>query len=338
MKKAFLFGASKLGESAFLLLKDTYDIIGFIDNDERKWAKQLSGLQIYSPDIIKEKDIEVIITSSYTNEIINQLDEMNFYNYSIFKFQVSKSSLANSNLYKNDLQTVSLGRLLSEIKTDLIINDLSFLAGGSSIMDYFFLKAIIQQCNLRTYLEIGTWTGESVSAVAEIAERCYSISLSDEDESLINGFKSYAHKMNFSRYFSKEKQNIVHFYGDSKNFDFTKIKEKIDLVFIDGDHSFEGIKKDSGNIFDLVGYEDSIVVWHDFKTVRNEIVSTTFNAIKAVVPEGYLKNIFAVQGNYCGIYIPEKYQQFFHFHENPSELYSYKINMIPKHNYLNSYK
>lgn len=334
MKKVLLFGASKLGESALNILKSTNNIIGFIDNDKNKWGKEFNSLPVYAPSFIIENDVEIIITSSYSNQIVEQLQNINFWEFSIFKYQLQKPDLVNSSVIKNHLPSIATGKLLQDVDEELTINDLTFLSGGSSIMDYFFLKVIMQKCEFSTYLEIGTWTGESIAAVAEVAEQCYSVSLPDNDQALIATFEKYCNKDNFSRYFSNSKENVTHYYDSSLTFDYKQIKDKIDLVFIDGDHSYDAIKQDTENIFNLVGFEESIVVWHDFKTIRNELVQTTYEAIKAVLPEKYMKNLFTVNTNICGIYIPSKLQNHFSIEEESKSLYSYKVSLTPKMNSL----
>ncbi|MGE7110287.1 class I SAM-dependent methyltransferase [Lysinibacillus sp. NPDC047702] len=155
---------------------------------------------------------------------------------------------------------------------------------------------------------MGTWTGESIAAVVELAGKCYSISLPDDNQAQITTFENYCNKANFSRYFSNDKDNIVHFYGNYSEFDYSQLKDKSDLVFIDGDHSYDAIKQDTKNIFELVGYENSIIVWHDLKTIRNQVVQTIYEAIHSVFPQEYAKNLFAVHSNICGVYIPENYR------------------------------
>ncbi|WP_313892569.1 class I SAM-dependent methyltransferase [Psychrobacillus sp.] len=334
MKDTVLFGASKFGESALKILQESKKIIGFIDNDENKWNTIFNGLPVYGPTFIKEHDIEVIITSTYANEIVNQLQELNFFDFSTYSIQLQKSNLINSKFVNHSLPIISIGKLLQDIGRDVSINDLTFLSGGSSVMDYFFLKAVMQRCNFRTYLEIGTWTGESIAAVAEIADKCYSISLPDDNEALFTTFKSYCNKANFSRYFSNNKDNIVHFYGDSLEFDYSQIKDEINLVFIDGDHSYDAIKQDTKNIFELVGYENSIIVWHDFKTIRNQVIQTTYEAIRAVLPQEYVKNLFVVHSSICGVYIPEKLQSKFTLESDSESLYSFEVSVKPKQNKL----
>jgi hypothetical protein len=335
-EKVILFGASQLGRSAYYSLESKYQIIGYVDNDKLKWGKEFEALPVYSPDSLSQLlDVQVIITSFYVKEISEQLKIMGIKNYWIYKSVVENSNLKNSSLSIDKLPKVNLGRFIESLNKELTIQNLSFLSGGSSMLDYFFLKALMLNLNLKVYLEIGTWTGESIAAVSEIAEHCYSVSLPDDDEGLINVFSSYCNKNNFSRFFSKYINNITHFETDSATFNYNEnINNKVDLVFIDGNHSYEGIYKDTSNIFEFTGYEDTIVVWHDFRTGRNEIVETTVEAILEALPKKYHSNLYSVDNNYCGIYIPEKYKASFSFDEDPNSLTSYEVKIYPKINKL----
>lgn len=88
-------------------------------------------------------------------------------------------------------------------------------------------------------------------------------------------FYKYSNKNNFSRYFFYPKSNVVHSVEDSKDFNYEKLGLIPDLVIIDGDHSYQGVLNDTQNIFNLVGYEDYVVIWHDYKSFRNEIIIST---------------------------------------------------------------
>ncbi|MNI45479.1 hypothetical protein D3C73_999050 [compost metagenome] len=184
----------------------------------------------------------------------------------------------------------------------------------------------------KTFLEIGTWTGESVASMAEVVDHCFSISLPDDHPDLSAVFDRYCDKENFSRFFSSKYNNITNFQEDSLRFDYNKIISDIDLVFIDGDHSYQAIKKDTENIFKKCGYENTIVIWHDFKTLRNELVQTTYQAVSENLPQNYQENLFAVQGTYCGIYIPEQYMHLFHIGEDRDSIYSYEVSIRAKIN------
>ncbi|MCY6959563.1 TDP-N-acetylfucosamine:lipid II N-acetylfucosaminyltransferase [Clostridium brassicae] len=89
-EKIIFFGASKMGEAAYVLLKDNYDIVCFCDNDKNKWGKNFCGVEIISPESLKKdelKNIQVIITSMYYKEIGKQLEMMEIQNYQVFDFK-----------------------------------------------------------------------------------------------------------------------------------------------------------------------------------------------------------------------------------------------------------
>lgn len=83
---AVLFGASKLGKIAFVALKDEYNICFFCDNDSSKWNKEFLGKKVISPkELITLNNYEVIITSSYYNEISEQLLQLGINRFKIFE-------------------------------------------------------------------------------------------------------------------------------------------------------------------------------------------------------------------------------------------------------------
>lgn len=52
-------------------------------------------------------------------------------------------------------------------------------------------------------------------------------------------------------------------YGDSASFDFRPYEKGVDLVFIDGNHSYENVKLDSENAFRMLR-PGGIIVWDDY--------------------------------------------------------------------------
>lgn len=337
-----LFGASNLGKAAYTLLKNNYNIVCFCDNDSEKWGKSVEGIEVIPPSRLRGMDnVDIVIASTYYEEISKQLNSIGINNFKVFKFLLQDCLIKGpkakiKELREYNIRFLDLGAFLSSIHTDIKIEDMTFLAGGSGLLDYIFLKAVMIKLGLKTYLEIGTWMGESIAAVSEVADKCYSISMPDDDKEIADYFKDILNKSNFSRYFSRGRENIVHFCGDSKAFDFSSIKDKVDLVFIDGDHSYEGVRKDTENIFNFIDKESSIVVWHDFKDIRNKYIEPTVRAIFDVLPESLHKDIFAVDANYCGVYIPERYKAFFKSADNPDILYSYEVAAKVKLNELST--
>lgn len=115
MEKVIIFGASNLGNIAYNVLKDKYDICFFSDNGKNKWDKEFCGLKIIKPtDLLKYADYKIIIASMYYSEISVQLKNMNLKkiyvfsycdaNDKTFKKRYSIDKIADINMYK-DIET-----------------------------------------------------------------------------------------------------------------------------------------------------------------------------------------------------------------------------------------
>ena len=67
MMKAILFGASGGGQRLYEEISSKYEILAFVDNDERKWGKTLKGIPILEPSKCACEDFQydrLIITSA----------------------------------------------------------------------------------------------------------------------------------------------------------------------------------------------------------------------------------------------------------------------------------
>lgn len=328
-KDIILFGASKMGEIAYIMLKDKYNIIYYCDNDKTKMDKYINGIKIISVSELMQinNKTKIIISSDYYREISKQLTEMGINNFEIFSLNINPYSESSSDCYSN-MKEVNLGRFLKSLGDEISFNNLTFISGGSGVLDYAFLKAIAIKFKITSYLEIGSYIGESMDAVSSVVSKCYSISLPDEELE-----EHFANKgmNNFSSYFMHRNRDIGQYKGDSKEFDYILIDKDIQLVFIDGDHSYTGVYKDTRNIFNFINTENTIVVWHDFKT-NGEYRLPVINAVFDALPEKYHDNIYSVDNNICGIYIPSKYIDSFEFNKDKDKLYSYEVKLKIKEN------
>ena len=93
-REIILFGASSTGVKALEEFKRARAVIrGFCDNDKKKHGTKFCGYLIYSPEEIKKmternKELLVMVTSTYDKEILKQLKEMGIYNAFIVKMGV----------------------------------------------------------------------------------------------------------------------------------------------------------------------------------------------------------------------------------------------------------
>ncbi len=62
-----------------------------------------------------------------------------------------------------------------------VLNTFAFLDGGSLPTDIVLLKLLAKRYTDCQYFEIGTWRGESVVNVADVASQCFTLNLSKKE-------------------------------------------------------------------------------------------------------------------------------------------------------------
>ena len=197
-------------------------------------------------------------------------------------------------------------------------------------MDYAFLLILAKKLNLKTYLEIGTYIGTSINIMSSICERCYGITA---PIGATYSMREWCRARNIPDYSSAltQKDNIRMFYANSREFDFSLINDDIDLFFIDGDHSYNGVFCDTINIF-KIKKESAIVVWHDFSQKDNG--DDVILAVKDAIGNEF-DNVYVTDNNICGIYLPEQLKNIFpktvrEFKDSQNqELYVYDVEIKP---------
>lgn len=128
-----------------------------------------------------------------------------------------------------------------------------------------FLMNFIQKYELKTICEIGTYKGGSLFCIAQAAPPDATI-LSIDIEYPVS--RRLAH-----RRFAKNGQRIVCIKGDTKDpATFNRAKralgrQKLDLLFIDGDHAFAGVVNDYARYGSLVK-KGGIIAFHDIQPVQ----------------------------------------------------------------------
>lgn len=182
------------------------------------------------------------------------------------------------------------------------LNTFAFLDGGSLPTDIALLKLLAKKFPACKYFEIGTWRGESVANVADVAAQCFTLNLSRK-EMLEKGMtEEYTDLHGF---FSRKRKNITHLEANSLTFDFAGLNQKFDLIFIDGDHHFETVKKDTENVFSHLVHDKSIVVWHDYAYHPEKVRPEVYAAIMEGTPKEKRKSLVHVANTMCAVYLPE---------------------------------
>ncbi|MBK9730860.1 MAG: class I SAM-dependent methyltransferase [Chitinophagaceae bacterium] len=210
----------------------------------------------------------------------------------------SKKMVAGKFNMTAGLREVDLLHLFPGFKTEVSV--FTNLYGASLPIDMAILKLLAQRFSNGDYLEFGTWRGESMANIAPFTRSAVSISLSNEDMGKLGWGKEF---QQMQRLFSGDLKNVKHIEANSMHFDFASLHQKFDLIFIDGDHSYEGVKSDTKNSFQLLKNENSIIVWHDYTSNYEHINWEVFAGILDGAPEEKRKNIYHISNSLCAIYL-----------------------------------
>jgi hypothetical protein len=205
----------------------------------------------------------------------------------------------------NGLPTIDLLDLLPGLNET--IKDYTYLDGTSHVTDIIVLKALARKFINCKYLEIGSFRGESLVNVAEVADECVSISLSNKEMKDL-GLEEY---INLQRFFSKDLENVLHIHHNSLTYDFSSLNKKFDIIFIDADHSYEAVKKDTKNAFKILKDESSIIIWHDYGRSFNLKNWNTIAAMIDGAPEDKQNKIYHISNTICSIFTNQKFNTSF---------------------------
>jgi hypothetical protein len=179
---------------------------------------------------------------------------------------------------------------------DETIDNYTYLDGTSRPIDIALIKALCKQPDSCSYLEIGSWRGESLSNAADVCAECCSISLSDTEMKA----KGFEKEIPFQRLFTAGRPNIHHFAQSSLTFKFDSLGKRFDVIFIDGDHSYDAVKSDTENAFRLLKDEASVIVWHDYGAELPEW--PVLAGILDGSPPEARAHIYSVTNTLCAIY------------------------------------
>lgn len=205
---------------------------------------------------------------------------------------------------KEKLDTIDIRSILPEFSET--IKNYTFLEGTSLDIDIALLKSLTRQFESCHYLELGSWRGESLSNVAEVAAQCVSISLADSDMQKLGFSPDF---ISFNRFFSKSLPNVTHIGHDTRTFDFKTLNQKFDLIFVDADHSYESVKLDTQSIFPLLRDENSIIVWHDYSYSTERVRPPVLAGIFDGLPNDEARSmVYHVSNTMCAIYRKKPFQ------------------------------
>ncbi|MEO1050659.1 MAG: class I SAM-dependent methyltransferase [Bacteroidota bacterium] len=200
----------------------------------------------------------------------------------------------------NQLPTIDLLELFPDLSEN--IDTYSFLNGTSLITDMILLKALARKFENCAYLEIGSWRGESLANVGDITNDLTSLTLSATEMREMGISEKF---ISVHGVFSNGIGSIKKIENNSHTYDFKQLDKKFDLIFVDGDHSYEGVVNDSKKVFPLRKDGNSIIVWHDYGFNTEDVRYSTLKGILDGIPIEKHRNLYHISNTMCAIYIED---------------------------------
>jgi hypothetical protein len=159
---------------------------------------------------------------------------------------------------------------LEELVPDLDqkVSPYTFMPGTASPLEMAVLRGLAGRFEPCHYLEIGTFRGESVANVAQVADRCVTVCL---PEATMADLGLSAEEIAVHGMFSRGLANVEHVAHDSRTLDFATLGGPFDLVFVDGDHAPETVRSDTVHVLAELRDERSVVLWHDYGFSPEEV-------------------------------------------------------------------
>ena len=214
---------------------------------------------------------------------------------------VKKKEVVDKYGLSQGLPVVDLETLFPDFEQQ--VSPYSYLSGMTLPIDLALLKALAQKYQVQSYFEIGTWRGESVANVASVVPQCTTFNLSKEEILALGGPQEYASLHGF---FSEKLPNVTQLWGNSQTFDFSEHYGRYDLVFVDGDHHPEAVKKDTETAFKLLRNEQAIIVWHDYGSDTETVRWSVLSGILDGTPAEKRGHLYHVANTMCAIYLPQE--------------------------------
>lgn len=316
MEQVIIYGAGKTGRLAYDFLSQMYEVYCFIDGKKpEKWGTEICGKKVYGPEILREhQNTPVVIASIYAHEILPEIRKYQLKKIYKYECRLTPCVLELETRLKEE-RTIDLGAFFRRHGDCLTCKALTFVNGGSGVLDYMFIKQVAEVLHCKEYLEIGTYIGESINILTDCCEKLYSITAPLDSEFSMSAFCKAYGLPDYSGRLAKDPK-IISYYADSKAFDFSQLSKEIDLFFVDGDHSYDGVYSDTKNIFSIKK-DDAVVIWHDVKYASGYFNPDVLYAVRDVLGDRF-QNFYITDRNMCGIYLPDKVKNQFPLLVNPN--------------------
>ena len=158
-------------------------------------------------------------------------------------------------------------------ETAVRLSRIADVAGNITPTELMVIAAFVKQRQPAVCFEIGTFDGrttENMAANQPDGGKCFTLDLPPNaaDQAalpLASGDKDYINKPVSGARISDQARSgrITQLYGDSATFDFAPYAGQVDLMFVDGAHSYEYVLADTDKAWKMVR-PGGLILWHDY--------------------------------------------------------------------------
>ncbi len=166
--------------------------------------------------------------------------------------------------------------------------------GNVSVLELAILAQLVRKFRPSVCFEIGTFDGRTALNFAANAPNdgvVYTLDLpraavSATELPLARGDAKYVDKETSGIRFvgTPYEKSIVQLYGDSATFDYAPYLGAVDLVFVDGAHSYEYVLRDTETALKLLREGRGLIVWHDYGSPFWKGVTAALNELRQKNP------------------------------------------------------
>lgn len=223
----------------------------------------------------------------------------------------------------NQLPSIPFNTISSDVVN---LESYTFLSGNSLLTDIALIVALVKEKPNASFLEIGSFRGETMVNVAKHAKECVALTLGKEEMKAMGLGQNFIDSQGL---FYKDLPNVKTIFHNSLTFDFSQFKDGFDVIFVDGDHSYGAVKKDTINAFKVLKDENSVIVWHDYGYNPEEVRYDVFAGIMEGTPPDKRKFLYHVANTMCAVYIPKHFDTYqTEFAQIPKTLFD--VTITPK--------
>jgi predicted O-methyltransferase YrrM len=194
------------------------------------------------------------------------------------------------------------------------------IMGSLSLLEKTIIASLASKKNNKKIFEFGTYLGSTTAIMAlNSHNECKIYSIDLPKKNYRKKYKKFSYKEfdkiklkyntlvqsqndacleevyeNFGTFYIENlklniKKKIKLIKNDSFTYDFSKFKKSFDLVFIDGGHNIELVKKDTENAFKIVK-KGGVILWHDVSSNIHTDVSKYLKSLNIKI--NHLKHTF----------------------------------------------